>query len=265
MKVYISVDIEGITTTTTWKETRSESPGFPAFAKQMTDETLAVIEGAKKAGAKEIVVKDAHGTGDTIDPTAMPSGVTLLRGWTGHPFIMVEGIDKTFDALMFVGYHSAAGIGGNPMSHTLSLNINHIKVNGITASEFLLHSFAAAFEGVPTVFLSGDKRLCEDSQNLHPKLITCPVKDGCGGMTINYPVHDTLKNLRELSEKALKQDLKSALLKLPESFEVEIRFKDHITAEKASHYPNVKRINDETVTFSSNDYYDIMRTILWIS
>ena len=264
MKVYISADIEGVTTTTVWGETEQSNSSYALHAKQMTDEVLACIEGAKKAGATEIFVKDAHGPGTNIDPTRMPSGVTLLRGWSGHPYMMVEGIDKSFDAAMFVGYHSAAGRVGNPMSHTLS-PCSYIKINGVYASEFTLFSFACAREGVPTVFLSGDRMLCDDYKDLHPKLVTCPVKDGAGSLTANRSTEETLRSIRELSEKALIQDLENALIVLPEHFVAEISYRDHTKAHKASFYPGVRKESDRIVTFESDCYYSILQTVGWIA
>jgi len=264
MKVFVSVDIEGVTTTTTWDETDPTHSSYPLHAKQMTEEVLACIDGAKKAGAKEIVVRDAHDSATNIDPTRMPSGVTLLRGWSGHPYSMVEGIDKTFDASMFVGYHSSASRSGNPLAHTNTLKCSYIKINNIIVSEFYLYSYACALEGVPTVFLSGDKMLCDDFNNLHPNLITCDVKDGIGEMTINYSTEDTLKKIKELSSTALSQDLKNALVKLPNHFKVELLYKNAKLAEKYSYFPGVTKSSDCVVTFESDNYFEVLRTLQWI-
>ena len=264
MKIFISADIEGITTTTVWDECDNDKAAYALHAKQMTEEVLACIDGAKKAGAKEFLVKDAHASATNIDPSRMPSGVLLLRNWSGHPYSMAEGVDKSFDAAMFIGYHSSAGRTGNPMAHTISGRLQTIKINGIIASEFLLYSWACALEGVPTVFLSGDKTLCDDFKDLHPMLITCPVKDGIGSMTVNYSTQDTLKSIAELAEKALSQDLDKALTKLPSRFEVEIEYKSQGHAQKVSWYPGVVKKSDTTVAFQSDNYFEVLRTIYWI-
>ena len=264
MKVFISVDIEGITTTTTWDETDSSHSSFALHAKQMTNEVLACIDGLRSAGAKEIVVRDAHAYATNIDPTLMPAGVSLIRGYTGHPYNMVEGVDDSFDAAVFVGYHSSAGRCGNPMSHIRSLKCSYVKINGVIASEFLVYSYACALEGVPTVFLSGDKMLCDDFKDLHPKLITCPVKDGCGGMTKNYSTVDTLQSIKDLSEKALSQDLNDALIKLPKHFDVELCYKDHSQAQRVLYYPGVVKKSDCIITFESDCYYEVVQTLMWI-
>ena len=264
MKVFISADIEGITTINSWDEANPNHGSYGLHAKQMTDEVLACIEGAKKAGAKEIVVRDAHGPAANIDPTMMPSGVTLLRGWSGHPYSMSEGIDKSFDAAMFLGYHSSAGRVGNPLAHTISFNSNYIKINGTLTSEFLLYSYACALEGVPTVFLSGDKMLCEDFKDLHPKLVTCVVRDGLGSLSVNYSTEDTMKSIKESSEKALRQDLKNALVQLPKHFKVELLYKEAKSAQKASYFPGVNRKDDCTIIFESDCFYTVLQTIQWI-
>ena len=112
MKVYMSADIEGISSTVCWEECMPSDPRYPKAAEQMTREVLAACEGAFAAGAHEIFIKDAHGPGTNIDPFRMPPRTRLSRRWSEHPFSMVEGIDSSFDAAVYVGYHSAAGRDG---------------------------------------------------------------------------------------------------------------------------------------------------------
>lgn len=265
VKVFISADIEGITTTTFWQETFPDKPEYKQHAERMTKEVLAACEGANAAGATEIVVRDAHGYGNNIDINQLPSNVRLIRGWSGHPYGMVEGLDATFDAAIFIGYHSAASRSGNPLSHTESLRPLYVKINGKIASEFMIYSYAAALEHVPVVFLSGDKMLCEDNQDLHPKLITCAIKEGKGASTLNYNPKETLNLIKNQVEKSLKQDLSQAIPDLPKHFELEICYKDHINAEKFSYFPGVKKKNDNTVVFKTDDYFELLRTFFFIN
>jgi len=265
MKVFISADIEGVTTSTFWNETDSNHHSYKLHAEQMTNEVLACIAGAKKAGATEFVVNDAHASGNNIIPTKMPKGVKLMRGWSGHPYSMADGIDKSFDAAMFVGYHAASGRTGNPMAHTMtSSNVHTIKINDVLVSEFYLYSFACALEKVPTVFLSGDETICSDSIPLHPMLITCPVKDSSGRLTINYSTEETLPKIEELAEKALRQDLKKALTTLPGNFKLEIHYKNIPQVNKAIWFPGVTRQSDTSVEFKTDNFFEVLRTISWI-
>ena len=265
MKIYISADIEGVTTTTSWADCSPKESAYSAHADQMTKEVLAACEGATAAGADEIVIKDAHGPADNIDITRLPENASIIRGWTGHPYMMVEGLDGSFDAALFVGYHSAAGRCGNPLSHTVSGKPLYIKINGVYTSEFMLYSWAAALEGVPTVFLSGDKMLCGDYAALHPKLITVAVKDGMGAMTRNLAPARTLKMIKDGAERALKQDLRGALCGLPDSFDVEVCYKEHKYAEQMSYYPGVRKVSDNTVRFQTDQYLEVLRTYMFIS
>ena len=265
MKVFISADVEGVTTTSNWDDCEPGHAANAIHAKQLTEEVLAACEGAIAAGATEIVVKDAHGgKACNIDPTRLPKEASLIRGWTLCPDLMAEGVDESFDAAMFIGCHSAAGRCGNPLAHTISLAHTGLYINGILASEFMIYSWAAARYGVPTVFMAGDRMLCEDAAGLYPLLITVAVKDGLGGMTRCRSVEATLPEIRAKSEKALRQDLSAAKITLPDHFDVEIRFKEAAAAEKASHFPDVRKEGDLIIKFSRNDYYEVLCALVWL-
>ncbi len=269
MKVFMSVDIEGITTTTSWDEVipveQREPMRYNECARRMTKEAVAACEGAIEAGATEILLRDAHCFAQNIDIEAFPKEVKFVRGWSGSPYMMVDGIDETFDAAVFVGYHSAASRSGNPLSHTETRKLLYVKINGRIASEFMLFSYAALTKNVPTVFLSGDKMLCDDYANLHPQLVTVPVKEGKGAATICYNPSQTLIDIKEGVKKALDCDLTNALGKLPKHFEMEICYKDHALAEKYSYFPGVTKINDNTVKFVTDDYYKLLQAFVFIS
>jgi len=264
MKVFISADMEGITGTSTWEECDHKSPFYARFAEQMTQEVLAAIEGATAAGATEIVVKDAHASATNIDITQLPENVKLMKCWSGHPYSMVDGIDATFDAVLFVGYHSAAGISGNPLSHTMTGNPWTIKLNGDYASEFMIYSYAAAMEGVPTVFVAGDKLLCEAAQLQHANITTVSVKDGYGGRTISLSPKLALKQIKKQSETALKSDLTAAKIVLPKHFSVEITYKEHTYATRKSFYPGVTRVGSHTLKFETDHYFEVLRLFAFV-
>src|SRR5512133_1123253 len=109
MKVYISADIEGITGTTVWDETEKKHPDYAEFQQQMTAEVSAACESCIQAGAEEVWVKDAHDSARNILAAQLPPQTRLLRGWSGHPYLMMEGLDSSFQAALMIGYHSRAG------------------------------------------------------------------------------------------------------------------------------------------------------------
>jgi D-amino peptidase len=260
MKVFISADIEGTTLTTYWDQTRTltDAKAKP-HCQQMTREVVAACEGAIAAGATEIVIKDAHGKGINIDINQLPECATLIRNWSGHPLSMAYGCDETFDAAMFVGYHSAAGRNGNPLSHTETTQTTSVRLNGMVCSEFLLYSWACAMMGVPTVLLAGDKMLTEDSKGIHPKLKTVAVKDGFGAMIRCLHPKVACDRIRQAAEEGLKQDLSDALPQLPEHFVFELSYKEHKMAAKMSAYPGCVLVDDLTVRFETDDYRELLR------
>ena len=131
----------------------------------------------------------------------------MLPFCSGSPEMMVEGLDSSFDAAFFVGYHNAAGEGGNALSHTINGGVVHrTAVNGQPASEFLIYSWMAAWYGVPSVLLTGDKTLCEVGAELHPSLVTVPVKDDVGGRSQGLSPVLAHRRIREGAERAVKQE-----------------------------------------------------------
>lgn len=265
MKVFISADIEGTAFAATWAGTHVGEHDYERNRQEMTNEVVAAAEGAHAAGADLVVVKDAHGPGINIYPEQMPEYVQLIRGWSFEPRVMVEGIDETFDAAFYVGYHNAASLDGNILSHTISgQKVQYIKVNDEITSEFLIYSYMAAYYGVPSVLLTGDRQLCEASTKYHPSLMTVAVKDDVGGRTQGLSSTLACKKIREAAEQALKQDLSKAKITLPKHFNVEICYKDHNVAYAKSFYPGAKLVQPNTIAFESDDWYEVNRFFIFV-
>ncbi len=264
MKIFISIDIEGITTTSFWPETTISNETAKAHVAQMNKELLAACNGAIKAGATQITIRDAHEFANNIDQSLLPECASIIRGWSGHPYSMVDGVDSSYDGAIFIGYHSAASKGSNPLSHTESLAPLYVKLNGEVVGEFELYSFACIMENVPVLFLSGDKALCEEASKIYPDLTTCPVKEGKGASTLNYNVSKTLKQIELKAEQCVKNAKNVKNPKLADSFELEVCYKDHTKAEKFSYFPGVKKISGNTVQYKTNDYFEVLRTFAFI-
>lgn len=258
MKVYISVDIEGITGVTSWNETELGHSEHLWAREQMVKETIAACEGAMEAGAREIIVKDAHDSARNLDISKLPKGVQVIRGWASSPESMMAGIDESFDATIFVGYHSAGGLDGNPLAHTMnSTKATYIKINGEIASEFWMNSLVSAYYQVPVVFLSGDKMLCDDSIKLVENMETIAVKTGVGDATFNMHPEEACQAIKAGVVKGLKNKDKCQV-EIPDEFKLEIRFNRHQDAKRASYYPGVKQIDAHTIEYMAKDIQDMM-------
>lgn len=259
MKIYISADIEGITGTTHWDETDKKQPDYAEFRQQMTAEVAAACEGALKAGAAEILVKDAHDSARNIIAVQLPAEARLIRGWSGHPYLMMDRLDSTFQAVVMIGYHSRAGSNASPLAHTMSGSDVYVKINDRFASEFMINSYTAALESVPVVFVSGDAGLCAEAAELLPGLTTVAVKEGIGSATTSIHPHLAVERIREGVCAALKQDIACCHLKLPEHFVVEISYKDQARAYAASFFPGASLQDPFTIRFEAASYFSVLQ------
>jgi len=263
MKIFISADIEGITGVTHWDETDLQKEDSHLFREQMTAEVVAACKGALQAGATEIWVKDAHDSGRNILAAKLPHEARLIRGWAPNPLIMVQELDDTFDGVIFIGYHSRGGAGTSPLAHTLTGKLVNITINDSIASEFLIHTFAAAYLGVPAVFISGDQGICDEAIQLVPRIETVAVKQGIGNSTVNIHPDLAISRIRDGVNKALHGKMKKNLISLPEHFTATIQYKDQNSAYLYGFFPGSKQINPNTVQFESDNYFEVMRFFLF--
>lgn len=226
----------------------------------MALEVKAACEGASNAGGKKIWVKDAHGSGRNIDHNLLPKNTRLIRGWSRHPYGMMQEINSSFDASLFIGYHSYATSPNNPLSHTKNGGLFYsVKINDMLASEFLINSYTSNLVGVPVVFLSGDYGICDDGKKLNRNLTVVSTKKGVGGSVISNHPKTVLTEIRSKVQTALENDLAKCKVDLPNSFKIEIVFKQHFSAYKNSFYPGMKMINDTTIIFETKEYFDVLR------
>jgi D-amino peptidase len=259
MKIYITADIEGITGAAHWDETDKKNPDYAEFREQMTAEVAAACEGALKAGATEIWVKDAHWTGRNILPAKLPQKVKLVREWSGHPLGMMQELDKTFTAALAIGYHSRAGSNASPLAHTMTGNITYIKINEQYASEFMISAYTAGMVKVPMVFVSGDAGICEDAQALIPSLKSVAVMQGVGNSTTSIHPQLAVEQIRAGVETALKSDVSKCLIKMPDQFTIEVRYRNHASAYHMSFFPGVTLKEPNIVQFEAKNYFEVLR------
>lgn len=266
MKIFLSADIEGVTGITDWNEANLEHAQNAEFRERMTAEVVAACEGALAAGASEILVKDAHWTGRNLLAERLPREAYLLRGWSGHPYSMVQGLDRSFDAALFIGWHSGGSRSGNPLAHTLrSSTLMGIRINGHWASEYLLHAYTAALEGVPVAFVSGDEELCAEVHEVSPETATVAVSRGIGAATIARHPAAARDALRAGVQRALAQPLRVRALKLPPVFEVQVVHKDQRSAFRASFYPGARLLDPHTLGFNTGEWFEVMRLLQFVT
>lgn len=265
MKLYLSVDLEGVTGVTAWEDVRKGTADHSYFRQQMTMEVNTICETALKNGATDILVKDAHATARNLLMDELPRGVKLFSGWSRDPYVMMSGLNDSFDGVIFSGYHAGAYFDSNPLAHTMSSeNIFYFKINGHYVSEFVLNSYIAAYHKVPVIGIVGDQGVCEQAREFIPEIVTMPVKKGQGNGVISLGRDDALDMIKQGIEKAMALDFEKCLLTLPSHFKCEICFRNHVLAHRASFYKGVKLLDPHTVGFEADDFYEVLRTYFFI-
>src|SRR5215213_6890302 len=137
LKVYISVDMEGITGVASPDQLSPAGFEYSLSRQWMTAEVLAAIQGAREAGATEFVISDSHGNGQSLLIDRLPSdgSVTIVRSFP-RPLGMMEGIDSSFAAVIFIGYHTSTSSLTGVRAHTMSSALlTRIAINGMAMSE----------------------------------------------------------------------------------------------------------------------------------
>jgi D-amino peptidase len=183
MRVYISVDIEGITGLVSWSQcSRPDGKSFDyAFARRMmTHDVNAAVRGARKAGAESIVIKDSHGNSKNLILDELEPGVRLVSGHGAGTDGMMQGIDSFFDCAMLVGYHAKAGTLGGVMEHTITGGVHRLWINGVESGEIGLSAGVAGQLGVPLVLVTSDLAGCAEALELIRGVETTITKKGLG-------------------------------------------------------------------------------------
>ena len=261
LKVYISADMEGIGGVATWQV--QAAPGaseYEKFRRLMTLEVNAAIAGAFEAGATEAVVSDSHWNGQSIDVELLDPRAQLVRAMP-RPLGMMQGIDGTFDAVIFVGYHASEGTPAAILSHSMSsARIAEIRLNGVPVPEAGFNAAVAGEFGVPVVFLSGDQAIAEQARELLGPIETVVVKRATGfySATMISPAES-----RRLIQEGVKRAVESRKERKPyrctHPVKLEITFKNIVDAELVSYLPNVARPRGTTIVVELRDMIEAVR------
>src|SRR4029079_7832199 len=156
-KIFISVDMEGITGVVQPAQLGPDGFEYQRAREWMTGEVNAAIAGIRAAGPAEIVVCDSHGNGQSVLIDKLPDDVRIVRGFPG-PMEMMQGIDESFTAAVFIGYHASEWTANAVRGHTISsARLLGVKLNGQEVSEGIYNAALAGQCGVPVAFVSGDR------------------------------------------------------------------------------------------------------------
>ena len=176
------------------------------------------------------MVSDSHGSGQNILIEELNKEVRLIRNWP-RALIMMEGIDETFDAVFFIGYHSKEGSKDATLAHTMSgSRVFDIKLNGLSVSEGGFNAAIAGHFGVPVVLISGDQTVVAQVKELLGDVEAVVVKEGIGTIAKTIHPEKAQQLIKEGAIRVLKKLKEFRPYKLQTPITLEITFKDELYA-----------------------------------
>jgi D-amino peptidase len=176
VKVFISTDFEGVAGIVDWDQIMVGSSDYELGRRLLLGELNAAIDGAMSAGATEFVVNDSHSSMRNLQPDLLRGQARLITG-KHKPLYMMEGLDATFDAILFLGYHGSIGASQSVLSHTYNPRaIWEVRINGEIVGETALNALVAAHYGVPVALVTGDQVTVAEARHLHPEPVCVEVK-----------------------------------------------------------------------------------------
>ncbi len=255
LKVFVSVDMEGITGLVSGDQVSRGSSDYQIARRWMTEEANAAVQGALDAGASEVIVNDSHGDMRNLILADLNPSATLITG-SPKPLSMMQGIDATYDAVVFIGYHAREGTMDGVLDHTISGGtVAGIKINGIDMPELGINALVAGSFNVPVVFISGDKAVCEQAKSiLGEGVVAVAVKEGIGKRAAkSMPLKKAQELIRQQVKLAIEKRKDIKPFKLDGPYRFEVRYIRSSQADNASVIPGVRRIDAKTLQIESKD------------
>jgi D-amino peptidase len=261
-KVFISVDMEGITGVVQPAQLGPEGFEYQRAREWMTGEVNAAIDGIRAAAPAAIVVCDSHGNGQSVLIDKLPDDVQIVRGFP-RPLEMMQGIDQTFAAAVFIGYHASEWTPDAVRSHTISsARLLGVKLNGMEVSEGIFNAALAGHFGVPVAFVSGDRLAVTQLQNAIAGVEGAIVKEPLGyhsAMTVTPARGQAL--IREGVQRAMAKLATLQPYRVRTPIDLEVGFKLTIDAERAAFVPGLARADAHGVRGTFPDLLQITKLL----
>jgi D-amino peptidase len=272
MKVYLSVDMEGIAGINDPHPTDPSDRRYPTSVDLMVGETNAAIEGALAAGATDILVNDSHWNMYNLLPEALHRSARALQG--EKAWSMVAGAQPapdgspSYEVALFVGYHARAGHGRGTIAHTYSGRPIETRINGRPTGEYGFNAMVLGAWGVPVGLVSGDDALAEEVADWLPWAERVIVKhaDGTHSAASAHPAV-ARERIQAAAEAAVRRAGSGSLtvLEVERPVAIEVDYAIGVRADFGAVVPGATRVGDRTVRFVADDPVDAFRGFLAIN
>lgn len=265
LKLYISADMEGVVGVVTSDQLGPDGFEYERYRGFMTAEVNACIEAARAAGATEFLVSDSHGNGENLLIEKLPKDVMVVRSWP-RPLGMMEGIDDSFDGVIFIGYHASTSNVRGVRAHTFSsANVTAVRLNGSSMSEAGVNAAIAGSFGVPVIMVSGDQVAVAETQVIVGDVEGAVVKWARG-------FHSAQTLTPEAAYSVIRQRTRAAVQRIGEfkpyvldtPLKLELSLKNYRPVELLGYLPHVERLDSHTIGFVGRDMVEISKFLEFV-
>lgn len=265
MKIYISADMEGVVGAVSGEQLGPTGFEYQRFREFMTQEVNAAIEAAFEAGATEIVVSDSHGNAQNLLIEKLPKNILLVRGFP-RPLMMMQGIDETFDGVIFLGYHTSTTNPQGVRAHTFSsARLTDVRLNTVSMSEGSFNAAIAGHFNVPVIMVSGDDAAVKEVTAIVGNIEGAIVK-------WNNGFHSVKTRMPEAAYALIREKVKTAVGRIKEfkpykprtPVQLDVRFKSYRPSEVLSYLSIVERTDAHSIRFMGKDMIETSKFMEFI-
>lgn len=263
MKIFISVDIEGVAGIVHPHQGSEHGRDYDWARRLMTQECNAAVAGALEAGVQEVIVNDSHAGMRNLLPEEMHPAAELITGGP-KPLSMCQGMGPGFDAAFFVGYHGGVGTPDSVIDHTYaSQAVYGLRLNGVPQSEGSLNGYFCGCFDCPVALFTGDAAAVAQMHDFVTELEGVVVKESLGRLTARS-LHPEVarERIRTGARRAIERLANIPVLRLAPPIELEMDFLFTAMADCCEMVPGVRRLGGRTVAYASDDYLEVFRMMI---
>jgi len=271
MKVYIAVDMDGVSGTVSMQESAPWGRDYERCRRWMTMDVNAAVEGALAGGATEVVCHDLHSRTTNLLWEEMHPQAYLIKGGQGGSRHLFQGLDSSYDALFLVGMHVRAGWGRGVCSHTVLGNdlFLDVRINGDDIGEGGIAAALAGHYGVPLALVTGDDLTAEEVKYWQPEVESAVVKYAIDRFTARCPPQQkALETIRQAAERAVCKAPNLTPFTYSPPVKLEIACSTPVIAQRLAYMPGSEWDGHRTVSYVGEDFletYRAFQTLIFVA
>jgi D-amino peptidase len=266
MRVYISVDLEGVAGVVHGEQCRRGGHGYDEARALMTAEANAAAEGAFAAGAEHVLINDSHGDMRNLVLEQLDERVEFITGAL-KPFSMVEGLDHHHVAL-FIGYHAGMGTAAAILDHTYrGAVVSQVRINEREFNEAGINALVAGAAGTPVGLVSGDETTCRQCRALLGEQLETVTVKWAIGRTAARSLHPVAaqRKIREAATRVVGQAAQLRPFGIEAPYVLEVDVHDTAMADAAAILPGAERPRARTLRYRAASVHELFRALLSIA